>query len=83
MGQNEKKAYLEAIKLRYEKARRKQKAQILDEFCIVCKYHRKHGIRLLGKPFKQNKSKLPKKRGAESVYNQPCILGPLINVSYG
>ena len=50
MGQNEEKAYLEAIRLRYEKARRKQKAQILDEFCIVCKYHRKHGIRLLGKP---------------------------------
>jgi len=80
MGQNEKKAYLEAIRLRYKKARKKQKAQILDEFCIVCKYHRKHGIRLLGKSFRQNKSKLPRKRGAESVYNQPCILGPLIKI---
>lgn len=47
MGKREKTAYLEAIRERYRKADRQGKKRILDEFCQVCAYHRKHAIRLL------------------------------------
>lgn len=79
MGHNEKKAYLEEIRLRYRKAAKKLKAKILDEFCAVCSYHRKHAIRLLNAPFRRVKPK-PKKRGIKSIYNQACILEPLIKI---
>jgi len=79
MGCDEKKAYLDEIRLRYRKAGRNLKAKILDEFCAVCNYHRKHAIRLLGAPFRRTEPK-PKKRGSVSVYNQPHILVPLIQI---
>lgn len=44
MDNNEKKAYLDKIRSRYRKACKKMKAKILDEFCAVCSYHRKHAI---------------------------------------
>jgi len=49
MGKNSKKAYLERIYDRYRKARQEEKRKLLDEFCDVCGYHRKHAIRLLKK----------------------------------
>ena len=79
MGHNEKKAYLEEIRLRYHKARKSLKAKILDEFCAVCNYHRKHAIRLLGAPFRRIKSKA-RKRGSRSTYGNPIIIGPLIKI---
>jgi hypothetical protein len=39
--------YLEAIRLRYKNATKRQKSRILDEFCVNCQYTRKHAIRLL------------------------------------
>lgn len=42
-----KRAYLEAIKERYSKSTKKQKGQILKEFCEVCGYSRKYAIRIL------------------------------------
>jgi len=47
MSQASKKEYLKRIYPRYEKAERKEKRRILDEFCANCGYHRKHAIRLL------------------------------------
>ena len=46
MGKNERQAYLNAIRTRYRRARKKIKVTILDEFCAVCGYHRKYAIRL-------------------------------------
>jgi hypothetical protein len=40
--------YLAAIRLRYKNGTRAQRSRILDEFCEVCGYNRKHAIRLLG-----------------------------------
>lgn len=57
MGLAEKKAYLQAIQKRYKKAKRKQKAAILDEFCAVCGYNRKYAIRALQKRRKRPKQK--------------------------
>jgi transposase InsO family protein len=42
--------YLRAIYERYQKASRKGKKVILDEFCVNTGYHRKYAIRLLGGP---------------------------------
>ena len=40
-------AYLKAVKERYNYSSKKQKTQILNEFCSVCGYSRKHAIKLL------------------------------------
>lgn len=42
--------YLNAIYNRYRKASKEDKGRILDEFCRVCAYHRKHALRLLRGP---------------------------------
>lgn len=42
--------YLIAILERYQKARKGEKAIILNEFCAVCGYHRKYAIRILNSP---------------------------------
>ena len=79
MGYNEKKAYLNEIRLRYRKADKKLKAKILDEFCAVCGYHRKHAIRSLGAPFRRIKPKI-RKRGSKSIYNNDYVIKPLIRI---
>lgn len=40
-------AYLEEIRYRYKNSQKKQKSAILDEFCQVCGYNRKHAVRIL------------------------------------
>ena len=42
-----KREYLEAIRDRYRRGGWMYKRRILDEFCRICEYHRKHAIRLL------------------------------------
>ena len=42
--------YLQSIYHRYHKASKEDKGRILDEFCNVCHYHRKHALRLLHRP---------------------------------
>jgi hypothetical protein len=70
MGHREKNAYLRAIRHRYRNANRKEKQQILNEFCTVCKYNRKYAIRLLGMPEYRRKAK----RGRKSRYVDPGFL---------
>jgi hypothetical protein len=43
------KAYRKAVQERYNKSSKKQKNQILNEFCEVCNYSRKHAIKVLNK----------------------------------
>jgi len=50
MSAHAKREYVQAIYQRYRQARRPEKRQILDEFCQVAGYHRKHAIRLLNRP---------------------------------
>lgn len=42
MSPASKREYVEAIFLRYNKASRKLKTVILNEFCAACGYHRKY-----------------------------------------
>jgi hypothetical protein len=76
MSSKSKREYLEAIYQRYKKASRKQKAVILDEFCVTCGYHRKHAIRLLRK-FVRFIHPTKKKRGRKPLYNKTAIAKPL------
>lgn len=50
MAQQSKRAYLRSIYHRYQRAGRKAKAAILEEFTTVCEYNRKYAIWLLNRP---------------------------------
>ncbi len=74
MKKHEKQAYLEAIRKRYRKAKRCDKSKILDEFCVVCGYHRKYALRRLNEPKKQATRKKP---GKPSRYDCAEVMVPL------
>jgi hypothetical protein len=66
MVQQSKREYLAAIWKRYAGAGRRYKQKILDEFCEVCGFHRKHAIRLLNR-----RKAVPKRRpGRPSRYGE-------------
>ena len=79
MSPQSKKEYLKSIVHRYKKANRKDKKNILDEFCNVCGYHRKYAIKLLNNTFARvnPKPKKQKKKGRRSVYNKKTIINAL------
>jgi len=63
MGRQSKNEYLRAIWDRYQRAGRRYKSKILDEFCAVCSYSRKYAIGLLGrKPGRRRKRSGPLRR---------------------
>lgn len=76
MSPRSKREYIDAIYVRYKRASRKRKTEILNEFCLNCAYHRKHAIRLLNH-FKRFTKPKPKKRGKPSVYAKDAVLEPL------
>lgn len=47
MSKRSKNEYLKEIRFRYQKSKKEEKKQILDEFCKVCSYNRKYAIRVL------------------------------------
>jgi hypothetical protein len=63
-----KRAYLKAVKERYNKSSKKQKTQILNEFCCNCNYNRKHAIKLLSK--KSQPRAYTKRVGAPRIYSE-------------
>ena len=75
MGKRERRAYLEAIRVRYRRASKVSKTAILDEFCAVCGYHRKYALRLLGKRKRGNKT--AHKPGPASHYDTPELIEAL------
>ena len=68
MGRRE---YLRAIYDRYRRSSTEGKGRILDEFCRVCGYHRKHAIRLLRGRRPTPGSPLRRPRGPS--YGRPVI----------
>jgi hypothetical protein len=66
MVQKSKAEYVEAIRSRYLKACRAGKTRILEEFCQVCGFHRKHAIRLLNRKVGGPK----RKPGRPSAYGE-------------
>ena len=57
--------YAEAIRLRYRRARRREKKGILEEFTWVTGYHRKAVIRLLNRG---SRSVSGRRRGRPRIY---------------
>ena len=70
-----KREYLAKIKDRYRHVGKKYKSAILDEFCEVCGYHRKHAVRLLNKDGRKKK----KKPGRPTQYGDEVVI-PLENI---
>jgi len=69
MGTSSRKEYLAAIRTRYCRAGRHDKAAILDEFCAVCGYNRKYAIRILNK-----KGRSARRRpGPRPFYDGPVL----------
>ena len=77
MGPQSIEEYTAIIAKRYKKAKKRNlKNNILNEYCRITGYHRKHAIRKLNnfKFYSRPKSKKP---GKKSIYNNPKILTPL------
>ncbi len=72
MSLRAKRQYLIAILERYEKARKNEKRRILDEFCAVCRYHRKYAMRLLNNPLRAAKT-FERKLGRKPSYTDKEI----------
>ena len=63
-------AYLNAVKERYKKSTKKQKTQILNEFCTNCNYSRKHAIKLLNNTCHANILKFKRRPGKPPKYTK-------------
>lgn len=72
MSKKAKREYLLEIRKRYFTVSKLQKKQILNEFCVNCKYNRKYAIRLI------NSKDIPKtsykRPGRKKKYHHPEII---------
>jgi hypothetical protein len=68
--------YTEVIAKRYKRAVYKSKQELLNEYCQVTGFHRKHAIRKLNS-FKFFQKPKRHKRGRKAVYNQLELLSVL------
>ena len=68
MSHSAKRQYLLVIIERYQKAGRKEKKFILDEFWAVCGYNRKYALRLLNSPLQLRTTKRGRKPKSNSDY---------------
>lgn len=69
MSGKSKREYLEKIRRRYRRGRKRAKGRILDEFCKVCGYHRKSALRLL----KSSTPRLSKRPGPKPKYGAEVL----------
>jgi hypothetical protein len=73
MSGDSKREFRDAIQPRYLQATLEEKGLILNEFCAVCKYHRKHAIRFLN----QRKREPTKRPGRKPLYHSAEFLRAL------
>ena len=78
MSPKSKREYFKSIAQRYQKASKKAKSTILEEFCQVCHYHRKYAIAKLN-AYKSIHRKPPGKQkpGPKPIYSHPQLLEAL------
>ena len=69
-----KREYLSKIHGRYQRAGKEHKSRILDEFCLICGYHRKAALRLLNRQLLGPSRRRP---GPEPTYKPELLLPPL------
>ena len=71
MSNEAKRAYRKAVQKSYNNSSKKQKSQILNEFCNVCNYSRKHAIKILSmNPMPMNVRPLKRPIGAPKTYSK-------------
>ena len=71
MSLSAKREALARIHGRYQRAGRPHKTRILDEFCLLCGYHRKAALRLLNRPLP---TAPPKRSGPKIIYDPVEVL---------
>ncbi|MGA7178839.1 MAG: hypothetical protein WBX11_04525 [Thiobacillaceae bacterium] len=76
MDKQERRAYLEAIRTRYWRARKSGETAILDKFCAVPDYPHKYALRLLRASGKQSRS-AARKPGRASRHAVPELVEAL------
>lgn len=69
MSPQARREYVDAVRRRYRRSRRKIKTRILDELCAVCGYDRKYAIRLLNRPARAK----PARRGPKRRYGPEVL----------
>ena len=75
MSNEVKRILLQKLRLRYQKASRRQKSLILDEYCATVEITRKHAIRLLNKELKSHREHPgPKYKYGDEVRKHVVIL---------
>lgn len=68
-----KRGYMKDAYVRYGKLKdRKEKSQLIDEFCRICKCHRKHALRVLNGPAPE-KAKPKRKRNRKPIYTNRVL----------
>ena len=78
MSPQSKKEYCKALRLRYQKASRKQKSQILNEVCANLGFNRKYAVRWLRNHKPTSRQQKPKnKPGPKPQYQHPDLLKAL------
>ena len=84
MSPKSKREYFKSIAQRYQKASKKDKSKILEEFCQVCHYHRKYAIAKLN-AYKTIHRKPPGKQkpGPKPVYAHPQLIEALKTIWIG
>lgn len=75
MSLSAKRELLARIHGRYQRAGRRHKTRILDEFCATCGYHRKSALRLLRRPLP---SRARRRRPGPKPTYEPSLLVPVL-----
>ena len=83
MSPQSKKEYLKSILRRYQKAAKKDKSKILEEFCQVCGYHRKYAIAKLDALKHPRRRPSKQRRGRKPIYDNTEILQTLKTIWIG
>ena len=76
MGKLSMDLYLDNVRKKYKKARRKEKSEIIAEICSISGFHKKHAIRLLNKD-NRNWTNKKETRGRPKIYQEQVYLEPL------
>lgn len=77
MSPQSKKEYRKTLGLRYQKASRKQKSQILDEVCVNLGFNRKYAVRWLRNWKLSRRPKTKNKPGPKPQYQHPDLIKAL------
>ena len=76
MGKLSMDLYLDNVRKKYKKARKKEKGEIIAEVCAISGFHKKHAIRMLNKDHRRMTIK-KEARGRPKIYQEQVYLEPL------